>query len=58
VAEKACTASGASVTLAGKTETSTWLITVICALALFVESAALTAWTVTGFGVGIAPGAR
>jgi hypothetical protein len=34
------------------------LITVICALAIFVESAALTAVALTGFGEGIAPGAR
>jgi hypothetical protein len=34
------------------------LITVICALALFVESAALTADALTGFGAGMAPGAR
>jgi len=32
-------------------------MTVICALALFVESAALTAETLTGFGEGMAPGA-
>ena len=29
-----------------------------CVLAFFVESAALTAATLTGFGEGIAPGAR
>lgn len=33
-------------------------MTVICALALFVVSATLTAVAVTGFGEGIAPGAR
>src|SRR6266851_2566364 len=37
--------------------TSTRLITVICAVALLVVSATLAACTVTGFGVGIAPGA-
>src|SRR5277367_3685864 len=58
VAVKLCVAIGASVTLEGITETSTWLMTVICALAVLVASAALTACTVTGLGVGIAPGAR
>jgi len=33
-------------------------MTVICALAVFVLSAALVAMTLTGFGWGMAPGAR
>src|SRR5258706_8211671 len=57
-AVKPCTASGDSVMLPGCTDTSTRLSTVICALALFVESAALTAVALTGFGEGIVPGAR
>src|SRR5258707_584178 len=56
-AVKPCTASGANVKLPGSTDTSRWLITVICALALFVESAALAAVALTGFGDGMAPGA-
>src|ERR1700682_1889987 len=57
-AVKPCTANGDRVTLPGCTDTSTGLSTVTCALAFFVESAALTAATLTGFGEGIAPGAR
>jgi hypothetical protein len=56
VAENLCTASGASIAVEGRTVTTTWLITVIRALALYVVSARLAARTVTGLRVGRAPG--
>src|ERR1043166_1833375 len=57
-AVKDCVAPGARVALPGKTETTTWLSMVTCAVANLVGSAELAACSVTGFGAGKLPGAR
>jgi hypothetical protein len=56
-AVKSWLAPGASVTLGGRTLTTTCGMMVMALLALFVASAWLTTLSVTGFGEGTADGA-